>query len=160
MKLYAITHGKKKEGADPELSPDGIREIEALNFEPFSGKITGIVIGTGRRFHDTFMTIPESKLPLSRLPVKRSSLLGNADSGKKSESGWDVILADGTEVKAANYIGPLDVGIDLWPFLESLSEGMLLVTGREFIGTLIKPADGKSATLYEIDVESRTVTEL
>ncbi|HEY4512349.1 MAG TPA: hypothetical protein VJH63_01660 [Candidatus Paceibacterota bacterium] len=161
-KIYAVTHGRKLLGINPRLDPAGEVEIAALASRvPTSESMVDIVVGTGARFVHTFDILARAKslkIALAGVQVKYSPILGSADSGKKAETGWDVILADGTEVKAGGYLGLIDApGIDLWKFLEEgISDGTLLITGREFIGALVGSADNaKSAAVYEITINDK-----
>jgi hypothetical protein len=153
MKIIAITHAEKEAGVNPGLTEIGkVNIMEAAKKLP-SKSITNVIIGTGKRFSDVFNCVANviwDNLPRESISVKYSPLLGSADSGTKTETGWDVFLADGTLVKVGNYIGIIGTpGIDLWTWLDSLPEGTLLCTGREFIGALgVK--DAQAGTIYEI----------
>ncbi len=163
MKLRAITHGQKKEGVNPGLTEDGKTNIRLVGGKLVEYSVTGVVIGTGTRFLDTYNAIKEA-VDLERFKPKYSPFLGSADSGTKAETGFNVLLADGTPIHDSGYIGLIGTpGVDLWAMIEGTMEnGNLLVTGREFIGAFMPGGanDAKSAALYEIDTDARTVVEI
>ncbi|MFA6050781.1 MAG: hypothetical protein WC761_06355 [Candidatus Paceibacterota bacterium] len=163
MKLWAITHGQKHEGVNPSLTQAGIEQIANASRKLIDYTVTGVVIGTGKRFIDTHAVYRDT-LGEKKVPIKYSPFLGSADSGKKAETGFDVVLADGTPIHDSGYIGLIGTpGVDLWAVLEgTMKDGTLLVTGREFIGAFMPNGanDAKSATVYEIDTATRTVTEI
>jgi hypothetical protein len=156
MKILAITHAEKEAGVNPGLTETGKENIVAGAQKLLTKKLTHIIVGTGKRFNDVFngvLSVIWGKLPCGPIEdVKYSPLLGSADSGTKTETGMDVFLADGTLVKIGDYIGLIGTpGINLVTWLESLPEGTLLCTGREFIGALgVK--DAQMATVYEIEI--------
>jgi hypothetical protein len=164
MKIFAITHGEKQDGGNPSLTFKGIQQIDNLVDKVLNLHPTSVIIGTGRRFIETYYAISGTVPNLSFDQVKACPLLGSADSGKKAESGWDVMLADGTEIRAGNYVGLVELqnAIDWFGVLDLMAqEDTLLVTGREFIGALMGSADqAKSATVYTIDTETKVVTEV
>lgn len=154
MKIIAITHAEKEAGVNPGLTEIGKVNIMEAAKKLSSNNITNIIVGTGKRFSDVFNCVANviwDNLPRESISVKYSPLLGSADSGTKTETGFDVFLADGTLVKIGNYIGLIGTpGIDLGAWLSSLPEGTLLCTGREFIGALgVK--DAQAGTIYEIE---------
>ncbi len=153
--IFAVTHGSKAEGPNPELTGAGVAEIRAAAAKLFNREVTCIIVGTGLRFIHTH-TVINTVFDLGGLPVKYSPLLGSADSGKKAETGFDVLLADGTPIHDSGYIGLIGTpGVDLWAFLAgAIPDGSLLVTGREFIGSFLGGANNaKSATVYQITID-------
>lgn len=156
--IWAVTHGKKAQGTNPGLNETGINEILQLATKLPVSLIRQIIIGTGTRFIHTYKLLLAQDAGsgnLQNIKPTYSPLLGSADSGDKSETGWGVLLTDGTKVPLGNYIGLNGTpGIDLWEFLrKGVADDTLLVTGREFIGTLLKSVDaGKSATAYKITI--------
>lgn len=165
-RITAVTHGPKEPGPNPPMTQEGkVAVSEAVNKALGELPTTRhIIIGTGNRFQEVATIVSaclaktEAKVALET--IKFSPLIGNADSGKQGETGFEVMLPDGTIVPVGNYIGVVNTpGIDLWTFLGSLPEGTILCTGREFIAALgVKEA--KSAKVYAINPEDRTVTEL
>lgn len=167
-KIIAVTHGKKTGGANPQLDEKGQLDILVLAEKLPINEITGVIVGTGVRFAHTFSCLCDHKSIREKLlsfTPQFCPLLGSADSGTIGESGgFDVILADGRQVKAGGYLGLSEAaGINLWAFLWSLPDGTLLVTGRELIIAL-GTKDAKSATIYEIEVghdaSEQSVTEI
>ncbi|MDB5204653.1 MAG: hypothetical protein JWP09_681 [Candidatus Taylorbacteria bacterium] len=156
--IWAVTHGKKAAGTNPVLNETGVNEILQLAKKLSMDSIKQIIIGTGARFIHTYKILLAQDAGngnLQNIDPKYSPLLGSADSGDRGETGWNVLLTDGTAVPLGNYIGLNGTpGIDLWKFLrERVEDGALLVTGRELIGTLMGSVDaGKSATAYQITI--------
>ncbi len=163
MKIVAITHAEKNQGVNPGLTEKGKADICALAGKLPKGGVKNIIIGTGTRFLDIFDSLCGAggwvKLDSQSNFIRFSPLLGSADSGKKTETGFDVYLADGTLVPIGDYIGLIGTpGVDLWAWLKSIqTDGTLLCTGREFIGSLgVK--DAQMARVYVIDTDTQTVT--
>lgn len=148
--IYAVTHAEKEKGINPGLTPKGKADIKALAAK-LPGSLKNVIIGTGKRFNDVFKA-----LGLHKMETKKwSSLLGSADSGTKTETGMDVILADGVLVPIGNYIGIIGTpGINLWAWLKSLPAETLLCTGREFVGALINNAEAGQIYIIDTDVPS------
>lgn len=145
MNIYIITHGEKGHGTNPGLTEAGRRQIETL---PVPNGITQVIVGTGKRFSDTLAIV---KNRVGNVPVKFSPLCGSADSGEKSETGFKVALADGTNVEVGDYIGLIGTpGIDLTAWLGSLADNTLLCAGREFLGG-IGYKNGAPGCLYRYD---------
>jgi hypothetical protein len=141
---YIITHGDKEKGPDPELHILGIAQVAGLTVPE---DVTNVIVGTGRRFIQTWDTVKKSKT--LNVAVRYSPLCGSADSGEKSETSFMVTLADGTSVGIGDYVGLIGTpGVDLKSWLDSLPEGTLLVAGREFLGA-IGYTEGKTGTLYK-----------
>lgn len=142
MNVYIITHGEKDKGVNPRLTEAGKTAITNLSVP---NGITQVIVGTGRRFADVFTNIKDR---VGNVPVKYSPLCGSADSGEKSETGFEVILADGTIVNVSDYLGLVGTpGVDLVAWLESLPNGTLLCAGREFLKG-IGYEDGVPGRLY------------
>lgn len=88
---YVVTHPQKEKGADPGLTPAGIMKAQSLNIPK---EISGVVIGTGRRFKETIDNL--TKVNLSTLRVMRSPFCGSADSGVLNTEGqMEVTLSYG-----------------------------------------------------------------
>ena len=158
--IIAATHGEKSEGANPGLTAKGYADVKDLIGKVLlatGGVIENVFVGTGLRFFDVYDAL---ELEVFKVKVKYFFLLGSADSGVKTETGWDVFAANGRLIEASAIIGLIGTpGIDLWLWLESIPEGSVLCTGREFIGALgVK--DAKSAKVYTINTVTRTVTEV
>jgi hypothetical protein len=161
-KIFAITHAEKEAGVNPGLTEAGKANIVAVAQKLLTKKLAHIIVGTGKRFNDVFngvLSVIWGKLRCGPIEdVKYSPLLGSADSGVKTETGFDVYLADGTLVKIGDYIGLIGTpGIDLWKWLDSLPEGTLLCTGREFI-TALGMKNAEAGQLYQIETGDTTVT--
>ena len=158
MKLFAITHAEKNSGTNPSLTEKGKADIKTVAERLPWSEIRDVVVGTGVRFNN----ILEMIIVLLGNPnfdsVRYSPLVGSADSGKKSETGFEVILADGSLVGIGDYIGLAGTpGVDLWVWMKSLSPNTLLCTGREFVGALgVK--DAQMAQVYVIDTDTSTVS--
>jgi hypothetical protein len=145
LNIYIATHGEKGQGANPGLTETGKAQIAAL---PIPDGITQVVVGTGRRFCDILAAVKDR---VGNVPVKYSPLCGSADSGEKSETGFNVTLADGTSVEIGGYIGLIGTpGIDLVAWLGSLPDNTLLCAGREFLGG-IGFKTGVPGRLYRYD---------
>jgi len=162
MKIFAITHAEKEAGSNPGLTENGLKDILTRAKELPRDELKNMVVGTGKRFCEVSFAVRQRLTTLSGHnsieSVKYSPLLGSADSGKKTETGFEAILADGTNVPIGDYIGLIGTpGIDLWAWLKSLSEGTLLCTGREFIGALgVKNAE--AGQIYVIDTDLKSVS--
>ncbi len=157
MKIFAVTHAEKELGINPKLTDKGMNDIISL-ISKLPCVVRSVIVGTGTRFLNIFRAIEHADALCMLKSVKYSPLLGSADSGKKTETGMEVYLADGTLVPLGHYIGLIGTpGIDLWKWLKSLEDNTLLCTGREFIGALgVK--DAQMAQLYVIDTDLTTVT--
>ena len=162
-KLLAVTHAEKSPGANPGLTAKGLADIKALSLKLMmvAGEIATVLVGTGRRFSDVLeaLGLNHSEGYVDR-KIIYTPLLGGPDSGVKSESGWDVILAHEKLVKLDCYVGLIGTpGIDLWAWILSLPNGSVLCTGRELIGALgVKGAE--TGQLYLIDTETKTVSKV
>ncbi len=158
--IYAVTHGKKAEGPNPGLTPEGYEAIKNLAGKLLlatQGAVVNIIVGTGRRFLDVFRALGLKELTSN---VKYCFLLGSADSGVKTETGWDVIGADGTVFEAKFVVGLIGTpGINLWEYVRALPDGAILCTGREFIGALGEK-DAESAVIYRINTVTRAITKV
>ena len=156
-RIVAITHSDKASGANPGLTEKGKLQIGVTAGRIPAG-LNRVIMGTGKRFGDIWTTIKVLMHLMDIVSVRYSPLLGSADSGTKTETGFDVILADETVVPIGEYQGIIGTpGIDLWAWLASLEDNTLLCTGREFIGALgVK--DAKAGAVYTIDVETKTAT--
>ncbi|MFA6446193.1 MAG: hypothetical protein WCW14_03015 [Candidatus Paceibacterota bacterium] len=157
-RILAVTHAEKSSGVNPGLTTKGKEDIQALTAKlPRTKEIPCIIIGTGDRFWDVYVYLG---LAILHKPHKFSPLLGSADSGEKTETSFRVILANGMMVPVGKYIGLIGTpGIDLWAWLQSLEDGTLLCTGREFIGALgVKNAE--AGAIYEIDTETKTAKKM
>ncbi len=153
--IYAVTHGQKGSGSNPQLTTIGMEEIVQLRKHIEKIDFDQIIVATGTRF---LMTL--ESLGFSKDRVKFSPLLGSADSGEKSESGFKGLLADGTLVEIDNYIGLIGTpGINLWTWLQSLKGETLLVTGREFMFGL-DVMDAVPSAVYRIDPLSQEIEKI
>lgn len=144
-RIFIVTHGAKKSGPNPPLSPAGKAQVSSL---PIPTGITSVIVGTGQRFADTYRAIKDK---VGDIPVKYSPLCGSADSGEKGESGFQVTLVDSTVVEPEDYIGLVGTaGVDLLIWLKSLPDNTLLCAGREFLSG-IGHKTGESGRLYQYD---------
>ena len=146
MYKYIATHGDKEKGMNPGLTEIGKTQIANLSIPD---GIKMVVVGTGKRFVDMLSVLRNR---LGDIPIKFSPLCGSADSGKKTETGFDVILADGeTLVPIGDYIGLIGTpGLDLKTWVNSLPDGTLLLAGRELTGAL-GCENGEMGKLYCFD---------
>jgi hypothetical protein len=158
MKFLAMTHAEKHPGVNPNLTAKGKNDI-ALLADKLPSSVIGVIVGTGARFCDMLDVIKENPRLAQIKDIKFSPLLGSADSGKKTETGFDVFLANGRLIKIGDYIGLIGTpGVDLWMWLMSFKDGpIILCTGREFIGAL-GYENSQTGQLFEIDTNKLSVT--
>lgn len=134
MRIYILTHGNKVPGPNPGITEDAKKALSEAYIPPW---VNNIFVGTGLRFKETLAAIMPKFGQGAIVSVNFSPLCGSADSGEKAETGFQVVLADGTIVPAGNYTGLVGTpGIDLGAWLRTLPDKTLLVAGRELTGAL------------------------
>jgi hypothetical protein len=162
MKIYLVTYGKRQNKFDPSLTEEGVMQIAVIreNLLPKIPLPPLVVIGTGTRFWDTYVTLG---VALKDIPKKRSPFCGSGDVLEKDGT---VAMAKGT-VPFEDYIGLAKCqGFDAWEFLRSLTkvegkpplEGILLCAGEELMDALDLKSD--KGQLYELNTETRSCRQI
>lgn len=159
MLRYAITHGLRNGGFNPEHTAAGIAQLRNLVVPQ---GITNIVLGTGERFEEIFAALFHMNEPPfddnpNRPKIWYSPFVGSADGFDPPDR---VILGhrdDGNHrsCRLADYIGVANArAFDAWAFVGSLPEGTLFLTGGEFMLALGVEKPSKGA-LYWIDSKTK-----
>lgn len=142
--FYAALHDEKFEGADPGMTPKGIKKIESLK-RLVPKNPPAVICGTGRRHRDVCEALG--------LKMTRSTLLlGDATSMDMIDGQPTIVFADGSHGDYATYTGIDDMTPAIPDFLKSLLNQTVLCTGRPFAKALgIKAA--KSGSVINITID-------
>lgn len=140
----AVLHSHKFEGADPAMTPEGIKQIMSLK-GLLPENPSNVICGTGRRH----MQICEI---LNFTMTRSTLLLGDATSMDMIDGQPTIVFADGSHGAYDAYTGIADMAPAIPDFLKSLPNQAVLCTGRPFAKALgIKNA--KSGSVIDIAID-------
>lgn len=142
--FFAVLHGDKRDGADPEMTLSGVKQIKSLK-ALIPENPSAVVCGTGRRHWHVAATLG--------LKMTRSTLLlGDATSMDTIDDKPTIVFADGRLGEYDSYTGIQDMAPAIPNFLRSLPDQTVLCTGRPFAKSLGIDA-AKSGSVVEITID-------
>ena len=121
--VYLVTHGQKKEGPNPSLTPLGEFQLGQLK-DHLPPKLSTVVCGTGRRHLQTAEV-------LELCPDRYTNIVGVPES--KDEACQMVFLADGTKIPFSQYTSIKDRAPSFRQLIKSLENQTIVITSRPLI---------------------------
>lgn len=150
--LYLVSHGERKNGANPKHTGKGLEQIRNL---PIPTDVTRFVVGTGNRFHELWLII-EVYHNLNSLykPLLFSPFCGSADGLDPPDT---IVMANGAACQiGTEYLGLESPWFDAWGFVGSQPDRTLFCAGGELLIALGLKSIYKKGCLYELYPETRT----
>lgn len=147
--LYLVSHGERKNGANPKHKKGGLEQIQNL---PIPIDIARFIVGTGNRFHEVFKTIRRFRRGLY-VPVFFSPFCGSADGLDPDDT---IVMANGGRCLNTKYLGLDSPWFDAWGLVNSHPDRTLFVAGGELMIALGLKSIYKKGCLYELYPETRT----
>jgi len=158
--IYAVLHGDKEFGPDPEMTPKGKAQIaELLHLLPQNP--SNVIVGTGRRHHGVCKA-------LGLKMTHSSPIIGDPTSLDVINGEKMLVFADGYRCPLSMDRSISDLSLAAMPFILMLEDNTVLCTGRPFLkalgweeaqsGSVVLITVGEHEISFEV-LESLGVTE-
>lgn len=147
--IYAVLHGDKYPGPDPDMTPEGKSDIaELLHLLPQNP--SNVIVGTGRRHHSVCKALG--------LEMTHSSpIIGDPTSLDEIKGEKVLVFADGHYCPLSMDRSISDLSLGAKPFVLTLEDKTILCTGRPFLKAL-GWTEAKSASVVLITVEDSEIS--
>ncbi|OGE87798.1 MAG: hypothetical protein A3J07_03745 [Candidatus Doudnabacteria bacterium RIFCSPLOWO2_02_FULL_49_13] len=155
-RVYIVTHGDKETGANPNMTPVGFSQVQALQ-NRLPSQPSMVLVGTGRRHLDVatalgYITCHRS-VRLRHPDTRFTPVVGGPESLEKIKGEDLILLADGATLPRNLYTGTEDGAQSMIQLLLTLPDNSVICAGRPSM-ILLGKKDAKSAAVYRVTVNN------
>lgn len=146
MKIaYIVTHGKRNNGADPSMTPEGIAAVAQLRSK-LPAKPSAVICGTGRRQRQ----VAEA---LGLIPTRYSAIVGGPEAlDSIKHFGEDmIVLSDGVMIPNSMDTTETDMSASMERLVLGLPNDAVICSGRVSVIALgLTLEQSKSGAVYRV----------
>jgi hypothetical protein len=141
--VYIVTHGDKRNGADPHMTVEGYRQVAGLR-KLLPDSPTAVICGTGARHIEVAHA-------LGLAITQYTPLVGTPDSGEKVGDDFMIRLACGVNADLRMYVDRY-LYAAMPGFLAVIPDTSVVCAGRQVI-QFLGAQDARSGRVYMVTVD-------